>query len=298
MRYFAAVADELHFGRAAERLHMAQSPLSHQIRQLERRLGVVLLDRHHHVVGLTAAGEVFLADSRRILADIDRAVERARRAGRGEMGRLHVGYVAEMNPDLLASVVREHRIEKPEVSLDLIQDTSRGLLADVGRGTVDVAFVRAPDPLDGIEYEKLVEEPMRLARPAGRAGAGGRAVRLADLAGQPLVAVSAHTARGLRRDTERVCREAGVEPRVECEAGSLTAMLLLVAAGAGVALVPGSLAERYPVPGVEFAEVEDRPVTSAGICWRAGDKAPTVSRFVAIARAAARPPQRSVRPTD
>lgn len=292
LRYFAAVADELHFGRAAERLHMAQSPLSHQIRQLERRLGVVLLDRHHHVVGLTDAGRVFLDEARRLLADLDRAVERTRRAGRGEVGSLTVGYVAEMGPDLLAATLRRHRVRHADVTVDLVQGSGSQLLDDLRRGLVDVAFVRAPAGHDGLEYRSLIEEPLRLARPTGGDHpADGRPpsppVRLADLQGHTMVTLTHRAAPGLRRDVDEACRQAGFEPSVAREAASLTALLLLVAAGSGAALVPAGVVARYPVPGVDFVELAGGPVTSGGVAWRSGEQSPAVSTFVRTARVAA-----------
>lgn len=282
LRYFVTVAEELHFGRAADRLHMAQSPLSHQIRQLEDRLGVVLLERNHHVIGLTDAGRTFLEEARTVLGALDEAVERTRRAARGEVGNLRIGYVPEAATELLPLSLRTHRSEHPEVELDL-RPGPTGLLLDLVRSReLDVAFVRSPDRLDELEYDGLTQEPLLLALPVGHPAPAApvRALSLADLSGEGFVVPSRLTGRGLRSEIDAACDAAGFRPGVIREAGSMSSLLLMVAAGSGIALVPASVANSRQVAGVDLVEIPGLPMTGSGLCWRRGETSQVVLRFI------------------
>ena len=283
LRYFIAVAEEMHFGRAAERLHMAQSPLSHQIRQLERRLGVLLLERDHHVIGVTDAGATFLDEARAVLASLDRAVERTRRAGQGEVGRISVGYVPEMTAEVLPQSLRAHRQRFPDVAIDLCQGMTGGLLQALRERQVHVGFVRSPGASDDLWYEELVREELYVARPESTDADTGR-IDLADLSGQTLLVPTLESARGLRQDIEAAMSSVRLAPRGVREATSPTAMLLLVAAGAGSALVPASVARSFPLPGVEFRSLVQAPTTSGGMCWRRGDTSSVVAAFLETTR--------------
>lgn len=283
LRYFVAVAEELHFGRAAERLHMAQSPLSQQILMLERELGVVLLERGRRIAGLTDAGEVFLRSAREILAQLDSALAATRRAGRGEIGRVGVGYVAEVTADLLPLSLRAFKDCCSAVEIELTQGSTAELLTGLRRRAIDVAFVRSPGPTDDLVYEQLVEEPLVAVSP-GADGFPESLDRLEALADRPFILPSFSAARGLRRDTEAACASAGFEPEVVREANSVTAILLLAAAGAGVGLVPVSIAHSYPVPGVNFSEITDAPRTNAGMAWRARESSKIVTQLLEVTR--------------
>lgn len=285
LRYFIAVAEEMHFGRAAERLHMAQSPLSHQIRQLERRLGVTLLERDHHVVGLTDAGSALLEEARSVLGALERAVERARNAGSGEAGRIAVGYVPEMTVELLPRSLRTHRQRFPDVAIDLCQGTTGEILEALSDRRLDVGFVRTPGPLEDLHYEDLLREDLFVARPESPSSAFPPApVDLSALGGETVIVPAFQTARGLRQDIEAAFTRAGLALPPVREATSPTAMLLLVAAGSGVALVPASLARGFPVPGVEFHALAGRPTTSGGMCWRRGDSSKILANFLETTR--------------
>lgn len=282
LRYFVAVADELHFGRAAERLHMSQSPLSHQIRQLERELGAELIDRAHHVVGLTDAGRALLELARDVLERLDRAVDVVGRAGRGEVGTLAVGYVSEVTADLLPVGLAQFKERYPDVSLELRSGTTGHLLDGLRRKELDVAFVRTPGHLGEMSYRQLIVESLMAAVPKGHVAS--RADQpLAGLAGEDFVMPTLAAAEGLRRDIDRECRAAGFTARVCREASPLTTVLLLVAAGAGVALVPASVAHQYPVPGIDYAHLRAPvPVTTAGIAWRPDNGSKVVANFLDV----------------
>lgn len=287
MRYFVVVAEELHFGRAAERLHMAQSPLSRQIRQLERDLGVELIDRAHHVVGLTDAGRTFLRSARVILNELDRATHQARRAARGEIGTLVIGYVSEVTADLLPRGLRSFKDRFPEVELELREGTTGEVLDWLRHLRIDVGFARAPGSAEDLDSEDLIEETFLLAVPSGH-WAEAASCSLKDVADEPFVLASS-LAQGLRREVESACRDAGFRPVAAREAESLTAILLLVAANLGIALVPASAASMYPVPGVRYVDLADPvPTTRAGIVWRPNEPSRLVAGFTEIVREEAR----------
>jgi DNA-binding transcriptional LysR family regulator len=287
LRYFIAVAEELHFSRAAERLQMAQSPLSQQIRQLEREVGVELIHRAHHVAGLTDAGRAFLPAAKAILDDVDRAVHVARRASRGEVGTLCVGYVSEVTADLLPLSLKAFKDSSPDIEIELREGTTGPLLDALRRHQVDVAFVRTPGLVDDLDYEQLIQEALFAALPGGHLAWDG-AHSLADLAGEVFVLPTYEAARGLRRDIETACGDAGFVPSISREVSPLTAVLLLVAAGAGVALVPASIVHSYPVPGIDYAELSGPPVTCAGMAWRHNEQSPLIDNFLKVARHVAR----------
>ena len=288
LRSFVAVAEELHFGRAAQRLHMAQSPLSQQIRRLERELGTDLLTRGHHVVGLTDAGRAFLTGARRTLAALEAAEHDAHRAARGEVGTIVVGYVNEVTADLLPLSLKRFKDTFPDIGVELREGTTGQLLEALRHEEVDVTFARSPGSVGPLEYEQLVTESLMAALPDPHA-AGGEVTPVNALADEAFVLPSRVAAEGLRRDIEEACADAGFRPRASREAGSLSAVLLLVAAGAGVALVPASVAHLYPVPGVHYCHLaEPTPVTTAGMAWRPDGTSGVVGQFMEITREVAR----------
>lgn len=288
LRYFVVLGEELHFGRAAERLHMAQSPLSHQIRQLERELGLELVSRGHHVVGLTDAGQSFLQGARAVLDELDQAVHLTRRAGRGEVGTLSIGYVSEVTADLLPLSLKAFKHRHGDVEIELRESTTGQLLEGVRQRRVDVAFVRSPGKVGDLRYEQLIEETLVVAAPTGRLD-DDRPASLHDLHQERFVLPAHAAAPGLRRDIEAACSAAGFELRVAREASPLTAVLLHVAARVGVALVPASVAHSYPVPGVSYAPLSDPPpATTAGMAWRPNDPSSIVGNFLAVTRDLAR----------
>jgi DNA-binding transcriptional LysR family regulator len=289
LRYFVAVAEELHYGRAAKRLHMAQSPLSHQIRQLEREVGTALIDRPHNVVGLTDAGKALLADARRVLADLDEAVNRAQRAARGEVGNLHVGYVSEVTADLLPLGLKAFNEQVPEVELRLTEGTTGTLLDGLRNDLLDVVFARSPSHLGGIIYEQLMEESLMIASPTGSETGDGE-LTLRDMAESEWILPSREAARGLRNDIECAFHAADYSPMIVREAPTLTAVLLLVAGGIGHALIPASVARLYSVPGVHHARLAAPvPYTTVGMAWRRTDKSCVLGNFLeSIRRSAGR----------
>jgi DNA-binding transcriptional LysR family regulator len=285
LRYFVAVAEELHFGRAAERLHMSQPPLSMQIQALERSLGVQLLVRTQRQVSLTRAGEAFLRESRQILARLEAAGRLARRVSRGEVGELAVGFVSSADYNVLPPLLREFRQRAPDVRLTLHESTTDRQLEALVQGRLDVGFVLPPVEDPRIAYRALHREPLLAALPSRHALARRRGpVPVARLADQPFILFPRELAPGLYDDIVSFCRSAGFSPRVEQEAVQMQTILSLVSADMGVALIPASLVHLGRT-GVTYKPLrEAAPQTEIGVAWRRDDSLATLHLFLDAAR--------------
>src|SRR3954451_18954928 len=198
LRYFVAVAEELHFRRAAERLHMSQPPLSQQIRKLEEDVGATLLVRNQRRVELTAAGRDYLARARDILVAVEDAGREARRVQRGEVVRLEVGFVGSAMYSVVPELLRAFRERFPEVGLHLRELGTTEQLRRLEDGRLDVGFLRAPGPRAGLSIETVLLEPVVAALPEDHPLAAAAEVRVEDLAAAPLVLMTRAGAPGLR----------------------------------------------------------------------------------------------------
>jgi len=281
LRYFVTVAEELHFGRAARRLHLSQPPLSMQIKDLETEIGTLLLARTRRRVELTTAGGVFLREAREILSRVEQATAAARRAGRGEIGELAVGFVTIADYNVLPSVLSEFRAQHPDVRLSLREATTDSQLRDLAEQRIDIGFVLAPIQEEGLATRPLLSEPLVAALPQTHPLARGRAAlslsRLADL---PFILFPRHMAPGLYDDVVGFCRRAGFIPRVEQEAVQMQTIISLVSAGLGVALIPASMRNLGRSGVVYRALREKSPQTEVLVAWRKGENTPTLQRFL------------------
>jgi DNA-binding transcriptional LysR family regulator len=256
LRYFVAVAEERHFGRAAERLHMAQPPLSQQIRRLEAELGVTLLRRTTRRVDLTDAGAAYLQRAREILAAVDEAGVEAQLVDAGLSGRLSVGCVGSATYSLLPALARTLREQRPGLDITfrgemLVPDQVSALQA----GEIDLALLRPPVEEPGVTVRHLRTERLIVVLPEGHRFARRRRLRVPDLRDQDLVL---HPSRG--RSTMHglvvaLCREHGFSPRVRHEVGETSTLLTFVAAGLGLAVVPETVAA-LGVPGTLHRPLE------------------------------------------
>lgn len=280
-RYFVAVAEELHFGRAAARLGIAQPPLSQQIRQLEDDLGARLFERTSRSVALTPAAESLLADARRILREVEAAADRVRQVDRGEAGLLRIGFVGSAIDGVLPGIVRRFREQVPGARLSLQELTSAQQVAALAERSIDVGFVRPPVVGDGLTVIEVVREQLVLALPADHALVSSDMVRLADLASEPFVMFRRDLGEGLFDQVQRACIATGFEPQVAQEANQMHTIVGLVAAGLGVALVPQSVSRLRP-DDVVYRSLSEVPVeTTLAIAWRARDREALLARFVA-----------------
>jgi DNA-binding transcriptional LysR family regulator len=246
--YFVAVAEELSFTRAAERLHMAQPPLSQQIALLEKELGATLFDRSRRTIRLTPAGAALLPEARRLLADLDETTRMVRRVAGGAVGRLAVGFVPSAINGALADLLRTYRGRHPDVELTLREMAPDPLLRALHDGRLDVAVLYMPLGEPDLAWRRLASEELLLALPeghpaAGPDGTGGTPVTLADVAREPFVLPEQHDVPGLHGAVTALFADAGIAPKVAQRGVWLMQTVLgLVAAGVGLAVVPSSVA--------------------------------------------------------
>jgi DNA-binding transcriptional LysR family regulator len=241
--YFVAVAEELSFTRAAQRLHMAQPPLSQQIALLEREIGTPLFDRSRRSIRLTAAGAALLPEARRLLGDLDETVRMVRGIGEGTVGRLAVGFVPSAINGVLPDLLRRFRAAHPAVELGLREMTPDALLRAVQERRLDVGVLYPPVGEPDLAQRHLASEELLLALPEGHPAGAAGAVALADVADEPFVLPARHDVPGLHAAITALFAEAGIAPRVAQRGVWLVQTVLgLVAAGIGLAVVPSSAA--------------------------------------------------------
>jgi DNA-binding transcriptional LysR family regulator len=291
LRYFVAVAEELNFGRAARRLHIAQPPLSRQIRDLEREVGTPLFERGSRGVELTHAGRAFLPEVRLTLAQAERAQRTAQRAARGETGRLRVGFVeAATHSGILPDVLSFFRMHLPSIGLSLLEMDSAQQSEALREGRIDLGIAGGA-PLDGdrwLHAEQVYSEPLVLAVPTGHPLDGRKRFTLADLADESFVLIPRYAGPVLFDDIIARCRDAGFSPRVAQEAAGWHTMVSLVSAGVGLAFVPASFA-RVQGSGVAYRTLRELGVSLGLVAvWRRGEKSPVRERFLTALRAVGR----------
>lgn len=257
---FVAVAEEQHFGRAADRLHVTQPVLSRHLQQLEREVGVRLLDRTTRRVEPTDAGRVFLDASRQLLHDAERAAARAQRAAHGEIGSLTLGFVDSAAFALLPALLRELAEARPELTVGLRELSTEPQLRAL-REDVDVGVLREVDAAEGLVVRPLLTEPLWAALPGDHPLAGRDSLRLAELAHEAFVLFPRPQVPHVHDHLLAICDTAGFRPRIRAHALQYTTLLALVSAGQGVALVPAA-ARAICRPDVAMVPLTDRHATS------------------------------------
>lgn len=284
IRYFVAVAEECHFGRAAERLHIAQPPLSQQIKQLEAELGVQLLTRSTRRVELTQAGERYLDRARAILASVDDAGREAVRVAAGELGRVSVGFVGTATYELLPRLARALREDFPGIELDLHGEMlTPDQVAALHAGTLDLGFLRPPVRDPDLRLKVLRREPLVVALPETHVLARLDAVPLGDLRAEPFITYPSQHRSVTFDAVFDACLSAGFEPRVQQEVAETSTMVSFVAAGIGVAVVPASV-QHLRITGAVY-----RPLTGSAaevelaVAKRARDDSPHLARILSRA---------------
>lgn len=279
-RYFIAVAEELHFGRAAERLFIAQPPLSQQIQKLERELGVKLFHRTRRHVELTPAGQIFLEEAKRAIAQSQRAVDAARRAQRGEIGRLAVGFVGSATYQILAKPLHCFRRRYPDVEFHLQELTTGQQIVAIRNQTLDVGFVRPPINDPALSVKTLVEEEFMLAVAETHPLAGNSEIDLVEVSDHPFILYPRYIGPSLYDPVVSACQLAGFSPKVVQEATQMHTILSLVETGFGVALVPECVqASRWS--GVAFKRLKQpAPKTSIALSWLSGNRSTVLQCFL------------------
>ncbi|MCO4865518.1 LysR family transcriptional regulator [Cupriavidus sp. WGtm5] len=254
LRYFIAVAEELNFTRAAERLHIAQPPLSLQIRQLEEEMDVTLLNRSRRHVELTEAGRIFLEQARQILRATESAVIQTQRAHRGETGRLTVGFFEHASYTLLPPILRAYRERFPSVEILLRWFPVVEQAEALRRGDADISFMRPVPDLEDVTWETILEEPFVLAVPARHPFANAESISLKDCAQEPFIMYMPEAAPDFHAMNMRMCASAGFVPKVVSEVGQVYTLVGLVSSGAGIGFVPASVRQ------MKFAHVAYKPI--------------------------------------
>lgn len=281
LHYFVAVAEELHFGRAAEQLHMAQPPLSQQIRQLEAELSTKLFARTTRKVEMTPAGELFLVRARQILADVEAAMVDARRAERGELGRLSVGFTGSATYELLPSIARMLRDELPDVELELHGEMlTPAQVAALHAGELDVGLLRPPVRSPDLAVQVIRREPLVVVLPQHHPFADEGAIDLSDLRAERFISYPSHFRSVMHQAVEEACRTAGFRLHVAQEVAETSTLVSFVAAGMGVALVPASV-QHLRITGAVYRPLEPpQPEVALAVASRVGDTNPVVQHFL------------------
>ena len=283
LRYFVAVAEELHFRRAAARLHMSQPPLSHQIRLLEEELGCELLSRTRRRVDVTPAGEAFLRDARAILADLDRAARNARRIQEGQTGLLRVSFAGSALLSLVPRVVQRLAALHPEIDIELRERSTSDQVRALAAGVTDLGLAPLPVADPGLDVEVLARERTVAAVPAAHPLARRRRLTLRRLAEHPFVLFPREQAPGYHDMLMTAVTSAGTPPRVIQQAAETQTIMGLVAAGTGVSLVPASV-QQLALEGVVYRPVADAPDTELAALSRRGERTRLIEAFLQAAR--------------
>jgi len=298
LRYFVAVAEELHFGRAARRLNLSQPPLSMQIRTLEREVGAQLLVRSQRHVALTDAGRVLLDEARRLIAHAEAAIVHTRRAASGEVGRLAIGFVSTVDYSILPALVRRFRREHPGIDLRLLELTGDRQQALLLSGELDLGMSVLPPPAPALSRRPVYRESLIAAVPSTHRLAGNpRPVDLARLADEGFVLFPRPLAPGLHDLVIAACQRAGFAPRLAQEAIQMQTILGLVAAGLGVALVPACMS-RLQRDDVRYLALRSpSSIVETAAIWHTDNRSPALAALLA-ALPALRPARRQSRPTS
>jgi DNA-binding transcriptional LysR family regulator len=294
LRYFLAVAEELHFSRAATRLHMAQPPLSQQIRKLEQALGVELVHRTNRRVELSEAGRAILPEVRRTFEAVQRVAEGARSAAAGESGVVNVGFVGSAANSVLPVAVARFRRRYPGVALTLRELSVSEQSAELAAEQLDCAFVRPPVDPAGMRLVRLVEEPLTCAVPAEHPVARQRRVSVGRLGSEPLVVLARTAVPAVHDAVLSAFETAGIVPMIAQGAESIQAVLALVAAGLGVSLLPASTAA-LGRDGVRFVPLTASPRLTLMLATREDNPSQPLMRFVEVTRKVAREQRRGSR---
>jgi len=298
LRYFIAVAEELHFGRAAQRLHLAQPPLSQQIRKLEEILGYPLFERTSRSVALTAAGRVYLERAQRTLRNVSRDIDEARSIGRGEVGSLHIGFVGSAMLTTLPAIFRRYREAYPSVRLHLHESFTSRVIEGLQNGTLDAGLLRDGDPTEGLVAATIYSEPFVAVLPAHHPLARKKFIAPVDLSDEPFVyyprsAGNRAFDKPLSIFDEQGCRR----PLIVQEASHWLTILRLIGAGLGVSVAPACV--RHIVsPDVVCLPIRKSKgspeiVSNIELATFVGESRPIVARFTHIVNQTAQRPSES-----
>ena len=284
LRYFVAVAEELHFGRASRRLNIAQPPLSHQIKQLEINLGHPLFIRTSRSVSLTSAGEAFLEKARRTLLNVDRDLDEVRSIGRGEVGSLHIGFIGSGMLTTLPAIFRAYREAYPRVILHLHESFTSKVIQGLETGELDIGILRDGDPVEGLHFVSIFSEPFVAVLPAGHPRAAQKSISPAALRENPFVHYPRSAGARAFEKPLTICEDHGFRPRIVQEASHWLTILRLVGAGFGVSIAPACVQRLVSSDIVCVPLKGTRTLSHVELAWHHGESRPLVERFNRLAQ--------------
>lgn len=284
LRYFLVLAETLHFGRAAERLHISQPPLSRQISALEKAVGVQLLQRTSRAVSLTPAGRTFAQHAHEILAAVDLAVRSARASQQGLRGELRVSFTMCAAWNVLPRLLRHYRQHYPHVDVHLEEVMPRDLEQVLAQGSADLGISFPASHVSRLHYQRLLDEPLCAVLPAEHPLAQAPQIDASALADEDFISFPGTTAPSLHEAVIGHCRRHGFEPRIRLQTHLQQTIVNLVAEGLGVSLVPASM-QRMQLPGAVFRPLTDAPRIEQGLFWSTHNDNPCLAGFLACATA-------------
>jgi len=284
LRYFVAVAEELHFGRAADRLHLSQPPLSQQIRKLEEILGYALFVRTSRSVTLTNAGVAFLERARRTLRNVQRDIDETRSIGRGEVGSLNIGFVGSGMLTTLPGIFRAFGEAYPRVHLHLHESFTARVMEGLENGTLDAGILRDGDPAEGLTVTPIFSEPYVAVLPATHRCAGQKSISPASLRGDPFVYYPRSAGTRAFEKPLTLFEEHGFRPQIVQEASHWLTILALIGAGLGVSVAPACVRRIATSDVVCLPLRGSKLVSQIELASVVGDSRPIVQRFAQIAQ--------------
>ena len=285
LKYFIAVAEELHFGRAAEKLHLSQPALSKQIHALENSIEIKLFDRTKHWVRLTPAGKQFLETARHTLQQLEQGIKAARRIALGEIGRLRIGFPNPALLTILPKILQQYRSQYPKVELTLVGGGTETQVEALRTHQVDVSLVYTPIREDNLSVYPLYEETFLVALPSCHPLAKQKRVSLKSLANESFILYPRSLAPVLYNEFLECCTQAGFVPNIVQEGEMTDTRLGLVAAGVGIAFIISGL-QNLRLKGVVYRSLgSDFPKLKLALAWRKGESSPMVHEFLKITRA-------------
>jgi DNA-binding transcriptional LysR family regulator len=284
LRYFLAVAETLHFSKAAERLGIAQPPLSYQIKRLEQMIGHRLFDRTTRGVKLTQAGQLLADRARGTIEKVQDDLDQVRRLGRGEEGTLTVGFSGSVMFTVLAAVIETYRRRYPKVELRLREMSTHAQILALLDGTLDLAFMRDGDPTEGVRMTTWLKEPYVAVLPKGHALARKRSLRVADLRNEPFIFFARRMGPLAFDRTMACCERNGFRPNIVQDAPQWPTLVRLVAAGLGVSLAPACVAN-VTIEGAVYRDTHAACRTTVDLGVKLGSDKVLAKNFAQIASA-------------
>jgi DNA-binding transcriptional LysR family regulator len=287
LRYFSTVATELHFGRAAEKLHIAQPPLSKQIQDLEAELGFELFTRTKRSVALTPAGQAFLVEVNQIFQQLERAIDIGGKTSRGELGQISIGFVGSATYNILPVMLQQFRDRYPQVQIELHELTTDRQLIWLREGRIDIGLIRPPIVEPDFVSQVIFQESVVVALPIDHHLAIQDSLDLAALATEPFILFPRELAPGLYDPIIAICQAAGFSPQVVQECIQMQTIVSLVSANMGVSILPESIQEAQR-QGVVYKPIRSESLSveklaTIAIVWRRKDPSPTMNKLLEIA---------------